>query len=362
VTLTEGADQRPGRPHTPRPPATPSVVPLIDLTPWRSGDPSGKALIAEQVGRACEEIGFFGLVGHGVDHDIIAACYSAARAFFDLPLEEKQPVAAHKPDAIRGYVPLGRRAVAYSMDQESPPDLREIFSIGPIDVDRSDPYFGPERSGNHFAPNVWPSAPHGFHDALTAYYRALGSVSTELMDVFAAALGLPERFFVSFVDQAISMVELLNYPSLTEPPLPGQLRVGEHSDYGSLTILLHEDAPGSLQVLTRSGHWFDVPAVPGGFVVNIGDLMAQWTNDRWTSTVHRVVTPPPELAGDSRRLSIAYFHQPNYDAVISCLPGPSGNGAAKYPPETSGDHLSRKLQKSGSRQPASISKDGAVRG
>jgi isopenicillin N synthase-like dioxygenase len=90
--------------------------------------------------------------------------------------------------------------------------------------------------------------------------------------------------------------------------------------------------------------------------------MAQWTNDRWTSTVHRVVTPPPELAGDSRRLSIAYFHQPNYDAVISCLPGPSGNGAAKYPPVTSGDHLSRKLQKSGSRQPASISKDGAVRG
>jgi isopenicillin N synthase-like dioxygenase len=330
------------------------VVPLIDLQPWLHGESGERVLVAEEVGRACEEIGFFGLTGHGVAPEVMQSCYSMAKSFFDLPLEQKLPVGAHKSDAIRGYVPLASRAVAYSMGKESPPDLREIFSIGPVEVDRSDPYFDADHAGNHFAPNVWPEAPVGFQSALTTYYQMLERLSADLMDVFAMALGLRPGFFRKFIDRSISMLEVLNYPSLVEPPLPGQLRVGEHSDYGSLTILLHEDAPGNLQVQTKTGAWFDVPAIPGGFVVNIGDLMAQWTNDRWASTVHRVTTPPPELAHDSRRLSIAFFHQPNYDALISTLTGPADKGRSKYPPETSGEHLRRKLERSGSVRAAAL--------
>jgi isopenicillin N synthase-like dioxygenase len=199
-----------------------SVVPIIDLQPWLHGDSPDRAVVAEEVAHACAEIGFFGLTGHGVAPEVMHSCYSAARAFFDLPLEEKLPVGAHKSDAIRGYVPLASRAVAYSMGKESPPDLREIFSIGPVDVDRSDPYFDSESAGNHFAPNVWPDAPAGFQAALTTYYRTLERLSADLMDIFAMALGLRPGFFRKFIDRSISMLEVLNYPSLSEPPLPGQ--------------------------------------------------------------------------------------------------------------------------------------------
>ena len=131
-----------------------------------------------------------------------------------------------------------------------------------------------------------------------------------------------------------------NYPSQTATPADGQLRAGAHSDYGSLTILRAEDRPGGLQVFTREGAWIDVPIVPDCFIVNIGDLMAQWTNDHWVSTLHRVANPPPERAGDSRRQSLVFFHNPNYDAPVECLPScRSAERAAKYPPTTSGDYL-----------------------
>ncbi|MCU1455042.1 MAG: 2OG-Fe(II) oxygenase family protein [Acidimicrobiales bacterium] len=345
------------------PPSSSTVtgVPIVDLAPWLAGDAPGKALVAEQVRDACEEIGFFSVVGHGVPPDLVSACRAVARAFFDQPVDEKVPVAAHRPGAFRGYVPLGRAAVAYSMGKESPPDLREVFAMGPVDVDRRDPYFSGEQAGNHFAPNIWPAAIPTLEAVLTDYFRALDDLARTLMRVFAVALDRPEDFFEPFIDRSISMLEALNYPDLVEPPLPGQLRVGEHSDYGSLTILLHDDAPGNLQVRTKDGSWADVAAVPGGFVVNLGDLMAQWTNDRWVSTVHRVVPPPLELLGQSRRLAIAFFHQPNYDALISCLDGVRGEGeAAKHPPETSGDHLRRKI--AGIQEPGGQSERGTAGG
>lgn len=126
------------------------------------------------------------------------------------------------------------------------------------------------------------------------------------------------------------------------PPKPGQLRVGAHSDYGSLTILATEDRPGSLQVCDASGAWSDVPILPGTFVVNIGDLMARWINDRWISTLHRVVNPPDGAGAESRRQSLVFFHNPNYDAQVACNPTCLVPGAApKYPPTSSGEHLRR---------------------
>ena len=141
-------------------------------------------------------------------------------------------------------------------------------------------------------------------------------------------------------------MRLNHYAEATRPPLPGQLRAGAHSDYGSLTILLATASAGGLQVRGGDGAWCDVEPVPGTFIVNLGDLMAQWTNDRWVSTLHRVVNPPPDRRAGSRRASIAFFHQPNHDALIECLPTcRRPDEAPRYAPTTSGAHLLAKTAK-----------------
>ena len=134
---------------------------------------------------------------------------------------------------------------------------------------------------------------------------------------------------------------MLNYPQQRTAPEEGQLRAGEHSDYDNLTICLIEDKPGGLQARSPDGTWVDVPVVAGSFVVNIGDQMMRWTNDRWRSTRHRVVNPP-RAAG--RRLSLCYFVEPRHDAVIECLPTcQSAARPAKYPPITAGDYMVEKF-------------------
>jgi len=156
---------------------------------------------------------------------------------------------------------------------------------------------------------------------------------------------MDKHYFDDKVDRHITNFSVLHYPEQAKPPLPGQLRAGAHTDYGSLTILKPDNAPGGLQV-QKDGNWIDVPTLPGTFVVNLGDLMAEWTNDRWVSTLHRVVNPPRDKAVGSRRLSMAFFHQPNYDAVIECLPTCS---SAERPPHygktTSGEHVWMKINK-----------------
>ena len=132
------------------------------------------------------------------------------------------------------------------------------------------------------------------------------------------ALDLPETYFNDKIDQHITNFSVLHYPGQAEEPEPDQLRAGAHSDLGSLTIIYQDSATGGLQVYTREEQWIDVPLIEGSFVVNLGDLMAEWTNDRWVSTPHRVVNPPRSHAHQDR-LSIGFFHQPNYDAVIECI-------------------------------------------
>jgi isopenicillin N synthase-like dioxygenase len=170
--------------------------------------------------------------------------------------------------------------------------------------------------------------------------------SSKYLSDRVAALNLDIDYFEDKINEHISMFRAVNYPDQPTPPLPGQLRAGAHTDYGSLTLLRQEQRPGGLQVMTKSGEWFDVPAIKGALVVNIGDLMSEWTNDLWVSTLHRVVNPPRDAANDSRRISLVFFHQPNYDAMISCLPTCLQPGeTAKHAPMSSGEHLFSKFVK-----------------
>ena len=319
-----------------------TAVPVIDISPYRSGDAIARQLLADEVDRTCRQIGFMVIAGHGVDPGLIEAVEGVSRAFFDLPLEEKMRIVRPAPDVTRGYMPIKAEVLVRSRGGDAPGDLNESLMIGPVDTDGS-AYYAASEAGRHFAPNLWPERPDGLRSVYERYYRVMDALAIDLMRLFALALGLTERYFDASVDRSISRLRVRNYPAPLEPPVPGQLRAGAHSDYGSLTILKTEDRPGGLQVRGKDG-WLDVPHRPGCFVVNIGDMLARWTNDRWVSTLHRVVNPPADRIAESRRQSIVFFQNPNYDALVSCLPNCTDAAhPPKYPPTTSGGHLREKF-------------------
>jgi isopenicillin N synthase-like dioxygenase len=207
--------------------------------------------------------------------------------------------------------------------------------MGPVDPVPSH-LSGTPAAAFFYAPNIWPINQPGFRAAFETYFRALDGLAAHILRLFAVALGLDFTFFDDKTNQSTSVMRAVWYPPQPEPPEPGQLRAGEHSDYGTLTILKGDDVPGGLQVKRRDGGWVDVHPRPDAFVCNIGDLMMRWTNDRWISNLHRVANPPREFA-EIGRLSIPFFHNPNADAPIECIPAFKGS-AVKYPPCSFGDH------------------------
>jgi isopenicillin N synthase-like dioxygenase len=328
-----------------------TTVPLVDLGP-SFRDAAGRRETARAIGRACEDIGFFTVVGHGVSEALVREMADVSRAFFDLPLAAKRAVARPRPEQSRGYIGLGDENLAYGLGADTT-DLKEFFAMGPPDVPSTE-YYTCAAAYPSFAPNVWPAEPAELRRVWTAYYRAMEGLAAHLMGLFALALELPETFFADKIDRHISGLRVVNYPDQPAAPRPGQLRAGAHSDYGALTILRTEEAPGGLQVKNRRDEWVDVHPEPDSFVINLGDLMMHWTNDRWISTLHRVVNPPRDRALGSRRQSIVFFFQPNYDALVECLPTCGGpERPPRYPPVTSGQHrLGKFLRTVGSAPPA----------
>jgi isopenicillin N synthase-like dioxygenase len=319
-------------------------IPVIDIAPFIGGTAAEQQAVAKAVDNACATLGFLIIAGHGVPDTLVDDMRSVSKSYFDLPLAEKLKLRM-PADRYRGYISPGSEALSYSLDQESPPDLKESFSIGPVDAP-DDSYHRAAAPGKFFAPNFWPDSPVNFRPTWEAYYREMERVATVLMRIFAVGLGMDKSFFDDKVDRHITNFSVIHYPEQPKPPLPGQLRAGEHTDYGSLTILKPDNAPGGLQVLNKDREWIDVPTLPGTFIVNLGDLMAEWTNDRWVSTLHRVVNPPRDKALGSRRVSMAFFHQPNYDAVIECLPNcDSAERPPRYGRTTSGEHVWTKITK-----------------
>ncbi len=331
-----------------QPPLQPTIlsdaVPVIDLSPYFKGNVAERKQVARLIDEACRSIGFLIISGHGVPESLIGDAQRVSRAFFDLPLDVKSTIFSKTPGAYRGYRGLEASVLAYSRDDmDAAPDHRELFSLGPLDTDSTDPYYTSEQGARAIIPNVWVDAIPGFETTLRAYYRAMESLSLALMRLFALGLDLDEHWFDQKVNKHTSAFQLSNYPEQIQEPRKGQLRAGAHSDWGSLTILKAEDKPGGLEVFTREGEWRPIPIIPGTFIVNIGDMMARWTNDLWISTLHRVVNPPRDKTGASRRLSLVFFHNPNYDALIECIPT-CLKGTAKYPAVTSGDYLRMRVE------------------
>ena len=241
---------------------------------------------------------------------------------------------------------LASRNLGKTMGADVPPDLRESFFFGPIDDHRAH-YADMAEATESYAPNVLPEAPPHFTPTMIALYRSFERLSEDLLRVFACALELPELWFADKIDRHFSIMSTHHYPPLTEQPRPGQLRTGAHTDFGAMTILAMTDAAGGLEVLMPNGTWSSVVARPDELVVNLGDMMARWTNGRWASTVHRVVNPPVINLAESRRQSIGYFMHPNDDAPIACIPTcRAGDKPLLFPETTAGRHIRMKIAQS----------------
>ena len=320
-------------------------VPTIDISPFLAGDRQAATRLAREVAQTCEETGFLIISGHGFPEGLIERASRELYAFFDQPPEIKNrwyPTGASKQ---RGYHGFATRGLANTLGEKAPPDLRESLFLGPIDDHRAY-YASMPEAATSYAPNLIPDQPPGISATLIELYRSYERLAEQMMRVFCAALELPEGWFDGMLARHFSIMSCHHYPVLDTPPLPGQLRTGAHTDYGAMTLLAASNAPGGLEVRMPDGRWAAVQPRAGEFVVNLGDMMAHWTNGRWASTLHRVVNPPLGVA-QSRRLSIGMFVHPNYDQSIASVPTciDSGQTVASAP-ITAGEHIRRKIEAS----------------
>lgn len=306
-------------------------VPRVDLS---SADASAA------VAAACARVGFLTVVGHGVPNSVLDGAWSTAQRFFDLAIDEKMSVAMPRPGYPYGYSPLKGETLSASLGRRSHPDLKQSFAIGPVDPPRHT--FADADEEFAWSPNIWPDeALPELKPAWEAYYRSMSDLAARLLRIMATGLGLPAQYFDQMIDRHTSAMRALDYPSVDvlDSVADGQLGASAHTDYGTLTILMADSTQRGLQVQQPDGAWVDVVPEPGALVVNLGDAMARWTNDRWRSTMHRVVVP------QRRRQSIAFFHNANWDARIDCLPTCLEPGEQpRHDPIEAGPHLMGKFR------------------
>lgn len=296
------------------------MIPDLDMSLFSSG--ADRAGFVAELGAAARGPGFFLLSGHGVDTGLIDQIFGQARAFFALPDAQKQALSITRNPHNRGWAAIGTERLD---ETSSLIDQKEAFNIG-FDLPADDPRVV---SGAPFrGVNTWPEI-DGFRTTMLDYFATVHALGCTLMRAVALDLGQPETRFQKDFDEPMATLRLLSYPASD----PGGIGAGAHSDYGALTLLLTDGVAG-LQVKPRDGDWMDTPHVPGAFVVNIGDCLMRWSNDFYVSNPHRVL--PPKTA----RQSVAFFLDPNPDAMIAALPG---TGAAKYAPLSGADYLSERL-------------------
>jgi isopenicillin N synthase-like dioxygenase len=321
-------------------------VPIIDISGYADGSPADRLRIGKTIDAAVRSVGFFTITGHGVPPDLMARIQDRSRQFFDLPVDVKNRYRRQQSNLFRGYFGLGGISESHAQGKSAPRDFTEKFIVCREPADTSDPYYQTETGRRIFAPTNWPTEIPDFRATLKEYYERVSGLARTLMRLFALGLDMPETWFDQRIDKHMATLTLANYPApLNEPP-EGQMRQTAHSDISALTILLGEDKPGGLEVRDATGAWHAAPMVPDAFLINIGDLIARWTNDRWVSNVHRVAMPPRDQAVASRRGSIAFFLHPNYDVLVECIPSCLDGRSAKYPPVTVGEHMAMRMAKS----------------
>ncbi|KAE8148967.1 hypothetical protein BDV25DRAFT_8720 [Aspergillus avenaceus] len=325
------------------------VIPIIDFAPFLNGTPADKHAVALSIINAFKSSGFLYLKDHGIPPSVASRVFGSSARFFARPQDQKDGLCWTTPQSNRGYVKTGQEKLSTLDDPSAPetlravPDLKETMEIG--------------RDGVDGLPNRWPDhlddEGKDFRESMTSFFNMCKTLHTEVMRAIALGMNLPEHHFDSYVDGGDNTLRLLHYPAVSKDVFkknPSQVRAGEHSDYGSITLLF-QDGRGGLQVRSPKGTFVDATPIADTIVVNAGDLLARWSNDLIKSTRHRVVEPPAPIGEDDSadtypdRYSIAYFCNPNMDKLIEAIPGTYDGDIklAKYPGIVAGDYLVQRL-------------------
>jgi len=311
---------------------TDTRLPLIDMTGVHQGDAASIQRVGAAIREACSESGFFYITNHGVPQAVIDRAMAAAKTFFAYPVETKRQVAVNKRH--RGWHALGG-ALMYEATR---PDHKEFFSIGlELPEDDANVLAGEALRG----PNQWPAFMPELQKALDDYYAAIAVAGADLLKAVAAGLGIDEDFFTAKYDKRLQRTQMVYYPP--HPPMAeaDQFGVAPHTDYGCITLLYQDDS-GGLQVRELgTNDWIDATPIHGSLVVNVGDLLARWSNDRFRSTLHRVINK-----SGHERYTIATFYDPTYNAVVDPCDLGVEPDASLYPPVAAGDYILKRIDDS----------------
>lgn len=331
-----------------------AVARTIDLAKFDQGDLAAKKEVAAEFDLAGRENGFMILKGHGVDLALLDRCFAEARRFFALPMDAKKALGPETPINFNGYFGKGSESVGKLFGGNNGVQLREKFMISrPVPSAE----YKPEKPdvGWEYQPNRWPDLP-GFKDTYLQLYAQMERASKIVVRVASMALGQDEAWFDDKFDKHESTMSWMHYPPQPEAPTGEDMRSPPHSDVGAMTYLFQDSGldgahPGGLQILGDDGVWRDMRGVEGQIMMNIGDTMRRWTNDRWRSSKHRVANPPREQA-HTARISLGFFQKPNFWAKLDPVPGTaSTENPSRYDDMYAGEYMRfRMLHSVGQRQ------------
>ena len=290
-------------------------IPVVDFTNLKSGDLAVRKATATSMREAFEDFGFIYLNHHSVSQSVIDELFARSMEFFALPRRTKAQAGGYRGAGLSG------------LDPSKPTDVKERFRA---------PY------DSNLPPGYWPQRLPGFREAISVFHEAGLSVLRRIMHGVALSLGLPEEYFDAAHEPHSGAVMLLHYPPITEPLLAGQLRSGAHTDFGTMTLLVHHGSAEGLEIQRPDGTWFHAPSIAGAAIVNVGDLLTRWTNGQLRSVLHRVV-PPKGEAVQRPRYSATLFYEPRHEVVISCLEPCQGPAKPPlHPPITVGERLEQR--------------------
>ncbi len=313
------------------------TIQVVDLNSFINGNEEERRGFVDQLGRAFHEIGFVGVINHGIEKPLIDGFYQACKAFFSLPgpVKEKYEIAGMAGQ--RGYTSFGKEHAKHSRVA----DLKEFFQIGQ-EITDGDPI------KDQYPDNISVEEIPSFLEQGIRLFKAFEQVGVRLLEAIALHLNLSEHFFASDVHNGNSILRAIYYPPLINPP-DSAIRAEQHEDINLITLLVGASA-GGLEILTKQGEWVPILPEDDEIVINVGDMLQRLTNDYLQSTTHRVVNPP-KAEWHVPRLSIPFFLHPRKDMDLTCLDVcVNEQHPRKYETITAGDYLEERLKEIGLKE------------
>ncbi len=306
------------------------AIPTVDLADFLSGDEQRKNKFVQELGKAYETVGFVGVKNHGLSDDLIEALYTEVQQFFSLPLSQKKKYEIPEMAGQRGYTSFGKE---HAKGSEAP-DLKEFYQYGQVPLDNY--------QAEEYPDNVPVNEAPGFNETFEKAYRTFEKSGKAILQAIAIYLGLDEFYFDKFVHNGNSILRAIHYPPITEEP-KSAIRAEQHEDINLITLLIGASADG-LEILSKQGDWVPVTSLPEQIVVNVGDMLQRFTNNKLKSTTHRVVNPAREFWHTSR-FSIPFFLHPQSSMSLKCLDAcVTDDNPKAYEDTTAGEYLDERLR------------------